>query len=86
MRDSVERDLAVANELGCMADARIKELETHNANLQGRLKEVTAERDALLKEVAASENYQAGLVSTAKERCAATPSLPSVAPIGENET
>jgi hypothetical protein len=38
MRDTPERDLAVAHELASMADARIKELES--------------ERDALLSEVA----------------------------------
>lgn len=34
MRDSAERDLAVANELGHMADARIKELEQTCADLR----------------------------------------------------
>lgn len=38
MRNTPERDLAVAQELGSMADARIRELET-------RLREVEAERD-----------------------------------------
>ena len=34
MRDSIERDLAVTEELGHMADARIKELEQTCANLR----------------------------------------------------
>lgn len=34
MRDSPERDLAVAQELGYMADARIKELEQTSADLR----------------------------------------------------
>lgn len=37
MRDSTERDLAVADTLGEMADARIKELETENAALREQL-------------------------------------------------
>jgi len=34
MKDSVERDLAVADELGRMADARIKELEHERTDLR----------------------------------------------------
>lgn len=37
MRDTPERDLAVANELGRMADARIKELESENTALREQL-------------------------------------------------
>lgn len=43
MKDSPERDLAVADELGRMADARIKELEAENTALREQLAEAANE-------------------------------------------
>lgn len=60
-----EEGLITTEDLAALLEAgpgSVRRLESYD-NLQAHLKEVTTERDALLKEVAASEGYQTGLVS-----------------------